>query len=157
MAIDAKYGFLVNFMPKIFHVGVKGVIRVADKCLALKKKGVSDIFWDLPGGRINDIEEVEQALRRELKEELPTLGEYRIGAQIGLYRFQRDFFPDELPGVGLFVVFYHVEAEPFEVVLSPEHQEFKWVSLNDVAELKTDNEAIIGQGYYDALVASLKQ
>lgn len=148
---------MVNATPKIFHVGVKGVIRVAGKCLALKKKGVTDIFWDLPGGRINDDEEVEQALRRELEEELPTLGAYRIGVQLGMFRFQRDFFPDELPGVGLFVVFFHVEAEPFDVVLSPEHQEFKWVSLDDVSQLKNDKSAIIGEGYYDALVASLRK
>ena len=144
-------------MPKTFHVGIKGVIRVNGKCLALKKQGVKDVFWDLPGGRINDDEEVEEALRRELREELPSLGEYRIGAQLGVHRFHRDFFPELFPGVGLFVVFYHVEAVPFEVVLSPEHQEFKWVSLENIAELKNDPDAITGPGYYNALVASLKQ
>lgn len=139
-------------MPKTFHVGVKGVVRAGDQCLVLKKNGSTDAFWDLPGGRIDDKETIPEALRRELREELPSLKQYSVGELLGVHRFDRDF----IPGFGLFVAFYRVETEPFDVVVSHEHQGFRWVTLDTVGELKKTEGVMMSDAYYDAVVTALK-
>jgi 8-oxo-dGTP diphosphatase len=52
-------------------VGVGGVIlQDASVLLLLRKKPPEAGFWSLPGGRVEFLERVEDALVRELKEEL---------------------------------------------------------------------------------------
>ncbi|HZW60779.1 MAG TPA: NUDIX domain-containing protein [Candidatus Babeliales bacterium] len=60
-------------MPSIFYVGIKGVIVNNNKVLLLKSKSKIDDgqFWDLPGGRMESNETIQEALIRELIEELP--------------------------------------------------------------------------------------
>lgn len=60
---------------KTFYVGIKGVIVNDGKVLMLRANaalGRRDI-WEIPGGRIDDEENIEQTLRRELQEELPNI------------------------------------------------------------------------------------
>jgi 8-oxo-dGTP diphosphatase len=52
-------------------VGVGGVILNDGKVLLLLRKRPPEAgFWSLPGGRVEFMERVEDALKRELKEEL---------------------------------------------------------------------------------------
>jgi 8-oxo-dGTP diphosphatase len=52
-------------------VGVGGVILDDGKVLLLlRKKAPEAGYWSLPGGRVEFMERVEDALKRELKEEL---------------------------------------------------------------------------------------
>lgn len=58
-------------MMETFYIGIKAVISEDDRVLILKRinrKGL--IVYDLPGGRIDAKESIEEALKRELKEEL---------------------------------------------------------------------------------------
>ena len=58
-------------MKKIKHVGVYGLIIKENKILLIKKNGGPyDGKYDLPGGTIEFEESIEEALIRELKEEV---------------------------------------------------------------------------------------
>ncbi len=140
-------------MLKTFYVGVKGVIRVDNKVLLLKKKDQSgNYFWDIPGGRIDDNETIEETLNRELKEEVPSLGNYSQKKIISAYRLPKDL-KDEL---GLFLIFYRIDADPFSVSFSDEHEEYRWVSANDIDQIRNDMHAYISPGYLNAVLECLK-
>ena len=138
-------------MIKDFNIGVKGVVKVKDKCLILKSIKNENPYWDIPGGRIDDNENLEDALKRELSEELPSLGKYSVGKILNAYRLSHDL----KDGKGLLLIFYEIEADNFDVKLSSEHVEFKWVSIKDLPDLLT-SETPIEKGYYEALENALK-
>jgi ADP-ribose pyrophosphatase YjhB (NUDIX family) len=76
-----KTGMMQNFL-----VSVKAVIFKKDKILILKKiTGSEEILYDLPGGRINDSESIEETLERELKEEV-DLDDYKQKEILGAAR-----------------------------------------------------------------------
>ena len=67
-------------MKKIKHVGVYGLIIKENKILLIKKNGGPyDGKYDLPGGTIEFNESIEDALVRELKEEVGIdITEYKL-------------------------------------------------------------------------------
>jgi len=137
-------------MIKDFHVGVKGVIKVGNECLVLQKGTGSDAYWDVPGGRIDNDETLENTLSRELNEELPSLKKYKVCGVVGTYRLSKNNIDDK----GLMLIFFSVEAEDFTVELSSEHVDFKWVNKENVSEL-LKSDILIEKGYYDAIVKAL--
>lgn len=126
---------------KTFYVGIKGVIVSGKKVLILRAVDKGGI-WEVPGGRINDNETVEQALRRELLEELPNIQNIHIHHLLDAYRIQKDIDND----ISLVLIFYKVTAE-FEgnPAISNEHIEWRWVLLEEALELVHDScrQAII--------------
>jgi 8-oxo-dGTP diphosphatase len=132
-------------MIKQCHVGVKGVVCVDDRCLLLQRKSGDSFHWDIPGGRIDDNETIEETLKRELAEELPSLKNYSVGELLHACRLSHDIEG----GTGLILIFYKINAEPFEVALSEEHQDYRWLNKTEISELL--KKPIIEQGYYEAL------
>jgi 8-oxo-dGTP diphosphatase len=120
-------------MMKQFFVGVKAVI-VRDSKVLLVKSSAHD-FWDVPGGRIDDDESIEQALRRELSEELPNHTNLRIGKLINAYRV-----PGSIRGdVGLTLLFYRVDVDfSGDIILSSEHTAWEWMSFDDALRHGSD-------------------
>jgi len=137
-------------MIKDCNVGVKGIIYINDSCLVLKKKTPELEYWDIPGGRIDDNETLEETLTRELSEELPSLQSLTVGGVLGAYRLSKDI----ADGKALVLIFYSVKAEPFEVILSDEHSDFKWVTRDTVSELLS-SDTHIEKGYYDAITRAI--
>lgn len=130
-------------MIKDCHVGIKGIVCVGEKCLVLQKGNGVDAYWDVPGGRIDDDEALEETLTRELREELPSIKEFSIGGVIGAYRLPKNIVDNR----GLVLVFYKVVAESFEVVLSDEHAEYRWVTKETVSDLLNSSVAITSEMY----------
>lgn len=114
-----------------FNVGVKALIVQDSKVLVLKRK--DHPVWELPGGRINQGESIQKALRRELAEEIPEPAEYSEGSII--HAEPPDF---ELPnGNRLLLLFFAVQATlPFNIVPSPEHEAARWVNLRELQDLQ---------------------
>ncbi len=65
---------------KTFYVGIKGVIIKDDKVLMLRANAAAGRrdMWEMPGGRIDDDETIDQALRREPLEELPNIQNIQV-------------------------------------------------------------------------------
>lgn len=111
-----------------FQVGVKALFTADDRLLVVRHpRG----FWDLIGGRIGGSETIEQALRREIAEELPGVADVEIGSIAGAARIPEVSFPD---GSGLLLVLYHVTAT-LPRGLSDEHTESRWVTAVEARSL----------------------
>jgi hypothetical protein len=54
------------------------------------------------------------------------------------------------------LIFYRIDAEPFEVVLSEEHTAYRWVTKETLPELLTSDIAI-EKGYYNAITRALNE
>jgi len=106
---------------KKFFVGVKAVIREERGILLIKH---ASGFWDMPGGRLDDDETLEEGLTREISEELPGSKLKSIKNQISTYRVHKDIVDD----VSLVLVLFDVDVELAEkVVFSDEHTEYRWI------------------------------
>jgi dihydroneopterin triphosphate diphosphatase len=81
--------------------------------------------WETVHGRIEDDEKPEAAARRELREEtgLELDRLYNVTVQ--------PFYLHTLQTIQLAVVFAAFVAEPAEVTLGAEHQEYEWLSVDD--------------------------
>lgn len=81
-------------------------------------------FWDIPGGRIDDNEDFEQTLRRELAEELPGCVVHAVRELKGAFRVPKDIEGD----TGLVLLYFLADVTlPEKVVLSDEHNDYKFM------------------------------
>ena len=123
---------------KEFQVGVKGVIVVDGRVLLLKRQNRwSGIFWELPGGRIEGEEAIEETLQRELREEVPSIAQATIGELLHAARV-----PTKDDSVGLILLYYRVLAALDAVVLSDEHIGYTWASAADLPALADGQDGI---------------
>lgn len=126
---------------KKFYVGVKGLIQTDQGYLILKHaKG----HYDTPGGRMDDDEEFEQTLRRELSEELPGITDVKIGELVGSFRLHKDIEGD----ISLVLLYFLVSATlPNPILLSEEHQSYQWVKTkSDIPEgLNLEIDSVINK------------
>jgi 8-oxo-dGTP pyrophosphatase MutT (NUDIX family) len=123
---------------RTFNVGIKGVIVVDGKVLLLKREDRwSGVFWEMPGGRIEGGDGIEETLRRELREEIPSIGRVKIGELLHAARV-----PLAEDVTGLVLLFYRVQAEIPKVVLSDEHIGYTWVGAEDLPALQRGEDGI---------------
>lgn len=116
---------------KQFNVGIKSLIIRDNKILLVKH--VDPLYWEVPGGRIDDSETIEQTLERELHEELPNIKSYKVHGIVDAFRLQKDIKPD----LSLFLVFYKISATFTGDTpdLSDEHSEFKWMTKTEALKV----------------------
>ena len=137
--------------PKTFYIGIKGLIVKDNKVLVLKNMDHSGKhYWDIPGGRMGEGEEIQQTLNRELTEEILTIKGIHILDFVQVYKLPQNL----KDGNGLMLLFYRVEAEIDTVEISDEHVDYRWVGVNDIESLNS-NETYISDGYKKAIELAL--
>ncbi len=133
---------------KKFFVGVKGVLIKDNKVLLIKgnQKVEGRDHWEVPGGRIDDDETIDEALAREFKEEVngTNLVKHEI---VHAHRVERDIAEN----TSLMLIFFRVTADISEVMLSHEHVEHQWLSEEEAIKLAHPNVAIAISRAFDLL------
>jgi 8-oxo-dGTP diphosphatase len=114
-----------------FYIGVKAIIAHGDKILLLKDRPRDT--WELPGGRIDAGQSIEETLSREITEEIPGAKLLKLGqllhAAIGDFLVENQY--------SLCLLFYAAEVElPEAIDLSEEHTDAVWIGHTDLAKYK---------------------
>lgn len=123
-----------------FRVVVTGWITRKNRTLIGKKEENPDHpiggEWHLPGGHVDKGEDLEEAVKREIKEE--TSLDVDIHQLIDSFKieFEEDY-PDMLR------IIYHCEATSSDAKAKDDLQAVQWVQPNELMEeLKTESEHI---------------
>jgi 8-oxo-dGTP pyrophosphatase MutT (NUDIX family) len=123
---------------KLFHVGVKAALitNASEKVLLLKTIPLpnAEPHWDIPGGRIQEGQDSETTLHREVQEETgisvisPPVFYAAVISNIQI--------PVAAIGkVGLLLMVYTVTVqEAVKITLSPEHTAYEWTGATETAE-----------------------
>ena len=120
---------------KLFNVGIKGVITRKNKVLILKGAPGKDI-WELPGGRIDKNETIQETLLRELSEELTNIKNIIVQEVLDAYSVHKEI----KDAVSLVLIFDRVEAEfDGKPTLSHEHVDYKWATKKEALEIVEDS------------------
>jgi 8-oxo-dGTP diphosphatase len=112
-------------MSKPLGVAGKAVIRKSGQILLIQrslKSGFDPGLWELPGGKINHGEDLVEALRREVQEEIGLVIE--IGRPFKTWHF----FKDPFWVTGVTFLCDYVSGN---VRLSPEHAAHVWIEAGD--------------------------
>ncbi len=125
-----------------FHLGIKALIRSKDgKVLLLKvnkaalKDHSGEPYWDIPGGRVQEGNTIEETLLREVEEETG------INDVSGVKPISMVLSNIRIPlkdggNVGLILAIYECTIpEEAPIILSEEHVEYKYFDPIEAAEL----------------------
>ena len=131
-------------------IGVKAFIFRDGKLLIIKRSNYSNFLpfsWDLPGGRIEEGEDIKEGLKREVKEEVNL--DVDILYPINVHHFIRN---DKIIIHGITFLCKYKDGE---VKLSREHIEYRWVSLeeakNFLSERLKNDIKIIKEWFLDLI------
>lgn len=126
-------------MEKIQQISIKGLLCRNNKILFLKTARVGR--YELPGGRINFGESVEQAFKREIEEEL-GFEKIEMGKLINTWSFTSVREDTNYH----FVIFdFEIFTNESKIKLSDEHTEYKWVGVKEFEKMD------MREGYKEAL------
>ncbi len=130
-----------------FSLTVKAVIVNQEGKVLIIKRSKDDAIkageYDLPGGNIDYRENIEVAIKREIKEELGI--EVELGSIIYAFDFENKYdreyeFGEEkikIGGKGLRFIAYYKDGE---IKLSDEHQGYEWLNFDKALEKFGNND-----------------
>jgi 8-oxo-dGTP diphosphatase len=121
-----------------FAVATKAIIYNKGKFLILLKSEIEDVnpnTYDIPGGRINFGEKLEDGLKREVKEE--TNLDIKVVGTVDAWSFVKD---DQMQLVG---ITYVAIAASDKIKLSAEHSSYEWLTYKDVTNSKALPEWLV--------------
>ena len=121
---------LANSSPKIIDVVCLVVIGPDNKILATQRSEDKPLglFWEFPGGKIDDRESSETALRREIQEEL--------GLELNeLVKYPAVTHHYDFGTIRLIPFITRVETRP-ELPELNAHAAAQWIALNDWEQLQ---------------------
>ena len=115
-------------MKKIQQVAIKGILHKDNKVLLLK---TTTNKWELPGGRMDFGEDVEQTLCREIKEEI-GFENIEIGELVNFWSFTNVRKETNHH----FIIFdFEIFTNEGKIKLSDEHIEYKWAGIDDFEKM----------------------
>ena len=130
-----------------FYIGVKGIIRSsAGEIMILKDNSKGK--WELPGGRIDRNQSIEQALTREIGEEIIGATMAKQGGLVDLALGEFEVKDNHR----LLLLFYSIEVSlPESIELSHEHSELAWVNKRSISgyEFYATDKAAIQKAFND--------
>ncbi len=112
-------------MSYLLPVSVKGIIIHQDQVILLKNERQE---WELPGGRLEKGETPEEAVRREIEEELGLTCAVDSLVDVWVY--------EVVTGKEVLIVTYLCRCDSLAVVISDEHLDYKWFPLSEVEHLR---------------------
>ena len=114
-----------NNLPKVV---VGGLIYQNEKILICQRKEDGDhpLKWEFPGGKLKDNENNQEALKRELKEELNIEINEMIFFDEYLYEYKKLSKNLKL----VFFQIFHFEGE----IQNNVHQQFKWIDISKLGD-----------------------
>jgi mutator protein MutT len=104
-----------------------GILFTDGERILLLKRGHGGDFggtWAIPGGRTEKGESAIDTAVRETKEEVGLITGTRFAAF------------EEIDGRHRFHVYLYAVSEPFECKISKEHDDWRWIPLNDLDRYK---------------------
>jgi len=107
------------------QVAVKAVIQNDERKFLIVREGKR---WQAVGGRLEKGEKLEEGLRREVKEETGII-DLEVGKVIHVDEW---FSKPEGELKHIVALFFLCKASPSEVTLSNEHQEYAWVTADEL-------------------------
>lgn len=87
------------------------------------------LTWDLPGGELEEGENLEESARREIREE--------VGLEVSNLKFIHADARDAANGEYWVVLFSTADAASGEVVLSYEHDQHEWLTREEFLKRKS--------------------
>lgn len=116
----------------LFYGAAHGLIQRSDKRILITRRSAQNdympMYWDIPGGTIERGERVEEALIRELREEVS------IEVEIGRVLYVHTNL-GSLPDRQTFQMIYSCKWLGGEIELDPqEHSEYRWVLESDLEQ-----------------------
>lgn len=109
--------------------------------LIQQKFGTQESYWALPGGLVKNDESLQEAVKRELKEETNISVNYFEQ----LFTFGDDIFRDPRNRVVSIAYFALVDPSKLEVKADSDAENAQWFKINEVPILAFDHTIILGK------------
>jgi 8-oxo-dGTP pyrophosphatase MutT (NUDIX family) len=109
------------------QVDVKAVIQNADSLFLIVREGSR---WQAVGGRLEPGEKLEDGLRRETLEET-GITNMMVGRVVHVDEW---FAKPEGVQKHIVALFFYCKVESDTVILSDEHQEYAWVTVDELSK-----------------------
>lgn len=127
-------------MKQIVQKVIAGTVVInRDKVLLIQRASDENILpnrWEFPSGKKEPLEKVEDAAKRECKEE--TGLDIEIGKPVGVFNFgweKEDEIRDATE-----IVFLAIPKGDIRVILSDEHQNYAWVTKDEINNYNASDE-----------------
>ena len=110
-----------------------GILKYNDKYLIVKRSDNNDFMpgaWEFPGGNLENNELIEEALKRELKEEI---GFNLLDNTCKIINYTDEIKEKNNKIIHVIELDFLIECDndSFDIVLSNEHTDYKWVEKDN--------------------------